>query len=172
MPLLSHLTMFSPHNVIKRKSLSKIIFFNFPLDTLTCLQWGAMPWPFLSLWRTSLGVLPTTNHPWTIHIMTLALGSWPRQGAWKGAGRECNPRVTFTLLGVRENVMEWTHTPKWTPTLGVGIPMDSWIFTEQFDASKFIGLKIPYTIEKLFRRRCLKWDHIIHLSTKNISYGQ
>jgi hypothetical protein len=36
-------------------------------------------------------------------VMTLALGLWPRQGlttkvkAWKGVGKKCNPRVTFTL---------------------------------------------------------------------------
>ncbi len=29
---------------------------------------------------------------------------------WKGANRECNPRVTFALLGVWESVREWIHT--------------------------------------------------------------
>jgi hypothetical protein len=33
------------------------------------------------------------------------------------------------------------HTPKWTPTLGVGILMDFWIFRRQFQGSKFIKLK-------------------------------
>jgi hypothetical protein len=23
------------------------------------------------------------------------------------------------------------HTPKWTPILGIGVPMDSWIFKDQ-----------------------------------------
>jgi len=27
------------------------------------------------------------------------------------------------------------HTPKWTPILGVGVPMDSQIFKERFEGS-------------------------------------
>jgi hypothetical protein len=34
-----------------------------------------------------------------------------------------------------------THTPKWTPTLGVGVSMDSQIFKEQLEGSKFIELR-------------------------------
>jgi hypothetical protein len=34
------------------------------------------------------------------------------------------------------------HTPKWPPTLGVGVPMDFQIFKEQIQVSKLIGLKI------------------------------
>jgi hypothetical protein len=33
------------------------------------------------------------------------------------------------------------HTPKWAPTLGVGVSMDSWIFRKQLQGSKPIGLK-------------------------------
>ncbi len=33
------------------------------------------------------------------------------------------------------------HTPKWTPTLGIRVPMESQSFKEQFEGSKFIGLK-------------------------------
>jgi len=39
--------------------------------------------------------------PLLITVMTLALGSQPRQGAWKGEGQKCNLKVTFTLLGVQ-----------------------------------------------------------------------
>jgi hypothetical protein len=41
------------------------------------------------------------------------------------------------------------HTPKWAPTLEVGISMDFQIFKGHFEGSKFIGLKFPYTIGKL-----------------------
>jgi hypothetical protein len=34
------------------------------------------------------------------------------------------------------------YTPKWTPTLGIEIPMEFWIFKEIFQGLKFIGLKI------------------------------
>ncbi len=33
------------------------------------------------------------------------------------------------------------HTPKWAPTLRVGVPMDFWIFRVQFQRSKLIELK-------------------------------
>jgi len=33
------------------------------------------------------------------------------------------------------------HTPKWAPTLGVGLPMDSRIFRGRLQGSKLIGLK-------------------------------
>jgi hypothetical protein len=33
------------------------------------------------------------------------------------------------------------HTPNWTPTLGIGVPMDSWIFKGRFQRSKLIRLK-------------------------------
>jgi hypothetical protein len=61
--------------------------------------------------------------------------------AWKGVSKKCNPWMAFTLLGMQENVRKWTHTPKWTPTLGVGIPMESWILIKQFQISKLIELK-------------------------------
>jgi hypothetical protein len=32
-------------------------------------------------------------------------------------------------------------TPKWTPILGIRVPMDSWIFRRQLQRSKSIGLK-------------------------------
>jgi hypothetical protein len=33
------------------------------------------------------------------------------------------------------------HAPKWALIFGVGFPMDSWIFREQFQGTKPIGLK-------------------------------
>jgi hypothetical protein len=33
------------------------------------------------------------------------------------------------------------HTPKWIPTLGVGVPMNFQFFKEQFEGTKLIGLK-------------------------------
>jgi hypothetical protein len=38
--------------------------------------------------------------------MALALGSRPKQGAWKGVGQERNLGITFTFLGVQKNVRE------------------------------------------------------------------
>jgi hypothetical protein len=36
----------------------------------------------------------------------LSLGLVTKARAWKGAGQKCNPRITFTLPGVRESVKE------------------------------------------------------------------
>ncbi len=52
------------------------------------------------------------------------LGLATKARAWKGAGRKCNLGITFTHLGVRECEGMNPHTPKWTPTLGVGVLMD------------------------------------------------
>jgi hypothetical protein len=94
------------------------------------------------------------------------------------------------------------HTPKTPPTWGVGVLMDSQIFREQLQGLKPIGLKkelplwelesrwtpkclesnckgqnpmaqrVPYTIGKLLKRRCLKWARMTHLDIWNTSYGQ
>jgi hypothetical protein len=39
-------------------------------------------------------------------VTTLTLGLQPKQGAWKGEGQECNPKVTFPLSGVQESVKD------------------------------------------------------------------
>ncbi len=54
------------------------------------------------------------------HDFNFALAT--KAKAWKGAGPKCNLEVTFALP--RSEGMN-SHTPKWTPTLGVGIPMES-----------------------------------------------
>jgi hypothetical protein len=60
----------------------------------------------------------------------------------KGAGQEGSPRVTsHALRNVGECEGMNPHTPKWTPTLGVVVPMDSQIFRGWLQGSKFIGLK-------------------------------
>jgi hypothetical protein len=35
-----------------------------------------------------------------------SFGFTTKRKAWKGAGRECNPRVTFTFLKMQNNVRE------------------------------------------------------------------
>jgi hypothetical protein len=47
----------------------------------------------------------------------------------EGASQKWNPRITFhVLMSVGECEGMTLHTPKWTCTLGVGVPMDSQIF--------------------------------------------
>jgi hypothetical protein len=52
--------------------------------------------------------------------------------AYKSVSQEESPRVTSHALGsVGECEGMNTHTLKWAPILGVGVPMDSWIFKKQ-----------------------------------------
>jgi hypothetical protein len=97
---------------------------------------------------------------WSI-VITLALGSRPRQRGCKVAGQEegnpgvkakalqgCGPRgslgVSSHTPGSVENVRECegvnTHTPKATSTLGDGVLVDSQNFIERFEGSKLNGL--------------------------------
>jgi hypothetical protein len=85
-------------------------------------------------------------------VATLALGSRPRQRGCKVAGQEEvwelsqeDPGESHHILpGVQESARECegvkTHTPKATPTLGDGVPVDSQNFRERLQGSKPNGL--------------------------------
>jgi len=62
--------------------------------------------------------------------------------ACKGAGQKWSLGITFHApgsVGKREGLNP--HTPKWTPTLGIGVLVDFQIFKGWLQGSKFIGLK-------------------------------
>jgi len=94
-------------------------------------------------------------------VTTLALGSRPRQRACKGVSQErrspgvkakalqgCGPRgnrgVTSHTPGSVRSVRECEavniHTPKATPTLGDGVPVDFQNFRERLQGSKLNDL--------------------------------
>jgi hypothetical protein len=91
-------------------------------------------------------------------IATLDLGSRPRQRGCKVAGHKegspgvkakalqgCGPKgsrgiTSHTLGSVRKCERVDTHTPKATPTLGDGVPVDSQNFRKQLQGSKLNGL--------------------------------
>jgi hypothetical protein len=71
-----------------------------------------------------------------------SLGFATKARACKNAGQEGSPGVTFHAPGSAKECEGMNpHTPKGTPTLGVGVPVDSQIFREQLQGSKLIGLK-------------------------------
>jgi hypothetical protein len=89
----------------------------------------------------------------TLIVVTLALGSQPRQRACKGVSQEeaqesKQEEETWEshhkFPGVLESVREYEgvnlHTPKATPTLGDGVPLDSKNFKERSQGSKPNGL--------------------------------
>jgi len=58
----------------------------------------------------------------------------------------CGPRGSLRVMphvpgSARECEGMGLHTPKGTPTLGVGVPMDSRMFRERLQGSKQNGLK-------------------------------
>jgi hypothetical protein len=113
--------------------------------------------------------------PWRCHFLLIiskccnpSFGLATKARAYKGAGQEWIPRVTFHApksVGKCEGMNP--HTPKWTPkrtpTLGVRA-VDCRIFRRQFKGSKLIGWKFPYAIVNLLKIRCLKWARVTHLA--------
>jgi hypothetical protein len=86
------------------------------------------------------------------HVATLALGSWPKQGLAKVWAKNWSPQVTFRAPGsVGECEGMNPHTPKWTPTLGIKILVDSRIFKRWLQGSKLIGLNNSLYHWKFFR---------------------
>jgi hypothetical protein len=67
-----------------------------------------------------------------------------RQGQYKGAGQEEARESHHILPGMQGSARECegvnTRTPKATPTLGEGVPVDFQSFRERFEGSKLNGL--------------------------------
>jgi len=64
-------------------------------------------------------------------------------------------------------------TPKWTPTLKVGVLIEFWIFREQLQGPKTHWIiKFLISLEKVLEHRCVEWVGMTHLDTLNTSYGQ
>jgi hypothetical protein len=91
-----------------------------------------------------------TPHWWIFHhlkinkasfiVATLALGSRPRQKGLQGCGPKGNLGVTSETPGSEGECEGVSHdTPKATPTLGDGLPMDSRNFRKRFEGSNLNG---------------------------------
>jgi hypothetical protein len=76
---------------------------------------------------------PPPNHSWVALITpgysrccNLSRGLVTKARAWEVAGQEGSPGVTsHAPRSAKECKGMNPHTPKWTPILGVGVPMDS-----------------------------------------------
>jgi hypothetical protein len=93
-----------------------------------------------------------------------SLGLANKARACEGASQKWSPGVTFHAPG---NVGECEgmnlHTPKWVPTLGVGVPMASESLESNCKGQNPLDWKVPYIIGKLLERWCLKWARMTHL---------
>jgi hypothetical protein len=98
------------------------------------------------------------------HNFSLGLATNAR--VCKDAGRKWSLRVTFHVHGsVGKCEGMNPNTPKWVPTLGIRVMMNSRIIKWRLQGSKSLDWKIPYTIGKLLKWRCLKWVCMTHLGT-------
>jgi hypothetical protein len=94
-----------------------------------------------------------------------SLGLATKARVCKSMGQERDP-------GVWENVRMNSHTPKWTPMLGVGVMVDSRNFKERLQRENLSYWRVFYIIEKKLKHRCPKWACMTHLDICNTSYGQ
>jgi hypothetical protein len=95
-------------------------------------------------------------------VATLALGSHPKQGHARVRTKKEAWESHLMRPRVRENVRMNIHTPKWVPK----------ILESDCRGSNPSPWGIIYIIEKLLKRRCLKWACMTHLNIWNTSYGQ
>jgi hypothetical protein len=101
------------------------------------------------------------------------LGLMTKARVYKGAGQEWSLGITFHAPGsVGKFEGMNLHTPKWALTLGVKVLMDSQIFRERLQESKFMYWRVHYIIGKFLELKCFKWARMTHLGTWNTSYGQ
>jgi hypothetical protein len=95
-----------------------------------------------------------------------SLGLVTKAKACEGVGQVGSPRVIFHAPGSEIECEGMNlHIPKWAPTLGVRVLVDSWIFIEQLQGSKTIGLKSFLYHWKALELIYLKWVCMTHLDT-------
>jgi hypothetical protein len=91
----------------------------------------------------------------------------------KGGGWEWNPRVTFTLPGMWENVREWAHTfPSGLPLWGLESLQSPGFSKSNFKGQNSLDWRVHYIIGKFLKFKCLMYAHITHLSIYNTSYDR
>jgi hypothetical protein len=103
-----------------------------------------------------------------VHVTTLTLGLWPRQGHGKVQAKNPKPQKSHSHSQDCKGMNP--HIPKWTPTLEVGISMHSWIFKNNLKGQNSLDWRVIYTIENLLKHRCLKWVFMKYLNAYNTSY--
>jgi hypothetical protein len=108
--------------------------FHHLLSPLQCLLLIRLYWLVFTLWHPNHPLFeplhPSNNLRTWCHLLSFRIDDWlwkwkwmkkntyhdpnfrlmTKARAWKDMGWKCNPRVTFTLLAMRESVKEWTHT--------------------------------------------------------------
>jgi hypothetical protein len=102
--------------------------------------------------------VPIMNKSYVNHYCcNLSLGLATKAKACKGVGQEWNSRVIFHApWSVRKCEGMNPHIHKWASTLGIGLPMDFWIFRGPLQGSKLTGLKSSFYYWKSFEMYMFK----------------
>jgi hypothetical protein len=83
------------------------------------------------------------------NVVTLTLGLWPRQRLMKVRAKSEARESHFMLLRVWKVGENELHTPKWTPTLGIGILMILEFSKSIYRGQNPLDWKVFYIIGKL-----------------------
>jgi hypothetical protein len=82
-----------------------------------------------------------------LDVMSLTLGSLPKQRHGKVHAKSATRESHSHFRSASECEGMSPHTLKWIPILGVGVLIKFWIFKEQFERSKLIGLRTSLPLE-------------------------
>jgi hypothetical protein len=107
------------------------------------------------------------------NVVTLALGLRPRQGLARLQAKEQAQESHLMLSGVQKSVRESTLTlPSELPFWELDSQWTPESLERNCKGQNSLDWRIPYTIEKILKFKCLKWARITHLHIWNTSYGQ
>jgi len=101
-----------------------------------------------------------------ICVVTLALGSQPRQGLAK-VQANCEGRESHSCF--RKCGRVWENEP---PHSQVSFWWITKFLKSDCRGQNPLDYGVYYIIEKILERRCLKWARMTHLDTSNTNYGQ
>jgi hypothetical protein len=112
-------------------------------------------------WNNPFGYPDRT---WTLIVVTLTLGSRPKQGLTRGQDKREIRETHLLLLGVQESVRDWTLTlPRQLPLGELESQRTPKSSRNNCRNQTPSVRRVVYIIRKLWKRRCLKWAHITHL---------
>jgi hypothetical protein len=98
-----------------------------------------------------------------LYVVTLALGSQPRQGLISARDKK-EAKKHISLLRMQKKVQEWTLTlPRQLPFGELEFRWTSEYLGSNYRGQNPLDWGVLYIIEKLLKWRCLKWACMTHL---------
>ncbi len=108
-----------------------------------------------------------------LFVITLALGSRPKQGLAKVWAKNEAWKSHFMLSEMWENVKEWISTlPSELPLWELEFQWTPECSESNCKGQNPLDWGVSYIIGKILETRCLKWACTTHLDISNTNYGQ